>query len=408
MSAKKNEPIYSAEDIRKYLSGELSPSQMHAMEKAALDDALLADAIEGYGQVDERSWQPPLQLLRGHFSQAQRRRSPDIIPRAVKHWQAAAAVIFLAGALAITYQLLIKNGPGSKTTSSTVTKLPPNDSSTAASRVLTEDKPAPATQNSEPRQQENRNYRLARPPSPPVKPVEPQTRPITAVNPAAREATADLVADSLVQPGLINNNNRAANQFSAQVLSPDGNALPYAHITIPSQNIGTYADVKGNFRLLAPDTVLAVEIRSAGYRPLEVKLTTNAAQNKVVLSENEISLAETTVVTSKRAMAGAGHKRKSILVPDSTSIVEPEDGWNNYDTYLSNNINLPGEEAGKPVHGEVELSFNVHGDGLISNVRIDKSLCADCDEAALKAIKEGPRWKTKNGREARGKLTVRF
>ncbi len=38
---------YTAEDIRLYLEGKLSPAEMHAMERASLDDPFLADAIEG-------------------------------------------------------------------------------------------------------------------------------------------------------------------------------------------------------------------------------------------------------------------------------------------------------------------------------------------------------------------------
>src|SRR5688500_16460762 len=34
-------------DIEKYLNGELTPAQMHALEKKALDDPFLADALEG-------------------------------------------------------------------------------------------------------------------------------------------------------------------------------------------------------------------------------------------------------------------------------------------------------------------------------------------------------------------------
>ena len=34
-------------DIEKYLKGELTPAQMHALEKEALNDPFLADALEG-------------------------------------------------------------------------------------------------------------------------------------------------------------------------------------------------------------------------------------------------------------------------------------------------------------------------------------------------------------------------
>jgi CarboxypepD_reg-like domain len=46
-SADKNNANYSASDIEKYLKGELSAPQMHELERAALEDPFLADALEG-------------------------------------------------------------------------------------------------------------------------------------------------------------------------------------------------------------------------------------------------------------------------------------------------------------------------------------------------------------------------
>ena len=39
---------YSAADIERYHSGQMPDAEMHALEKAALDDPFLADALEGY------------------------------------------------------------------------------------------------------------------------------------------------------------------------------------------------------------------------------------------------------------------------------------------------------------------------------------------------------------------------
>ena len=47
MKPEKNNTHYSAEYIRKYLDGELPDPEMQALEKAALEDPFLADAIEG-------------------------------------------------------------------------------------------------------------------------------------------------------------------------------------------------------------------------------------------------------------------------------------------------------------------------------------------------------------------------
>jgi len=44
----KNTTHYSASDIQRYLNGEMSAREMFDLEKAALEDPFLADAIEGY------------------------------------------------------------------------------------------------------------------------------------------------------------------------------------------------------------------------------------------------------------------------------------------------------------------------------------------------------------------------
>ena len=47
MTSSKNNG-FTAGDIERYHSGKMSPQERHALEKAALDDPFLADALEGY------------------------------------------------------------------------------------------------------------------------------------------------------------------------------------------------------------------------------------------------------------------------------------------------------------------------------------------------------------------------
>ena len=44
---------YNAADFARYHSGEMSADEMHALEKAALDDPFLADALEGYAYAKD-------------------------------------------------------------------------------------------------------------------------------------------------------------------------------------------------------------------------------------------------------------------------------------------------------------------------------------------------------------------
>jgi hypothetical protein len=88
---------------------------------------------------------------------------------------------------------------------------------------------------------------------------------------------------------------------------------------------------------------------------------------------------------------------------------EPEDGWDNYDSYLSNNLNIPDEAMrGKPNSGgSVEVSFEVNKFGEPVKFVIEKSLCDKCDQEAIRLIKEGPKWKRK-AKKGRTTVTISF
>src|SRR5688572_2709942 len=51
---------FTADDIERYHSGKMSPIEMHQLEKAAMEDPFLADALEGYAYTqtpaEDRVW----------------------------------------------------------------------------------------------------------------------------------------------------------------------------------------------------------------------------------------------------------------------------------------------------------------------------------------------------------------
>ena len=61
--------------------------------------------------------------------------------------------------------------------------------------------------------------------------------------------------------------------------------------------------------------------------------------------------------------------------------------------YLKESLRYPPEVAVEEVKGTVKVDFMVGADGTLSNFRIDKSLCAACDQEAIRLIREGPPWK---------------
>jgi outer membrane biosynthesis protein TonB len=80
---------YSAEDIQRYISGKMSAVEMHAIEKAALEDPFLADAIEGIREM-QPNLNTDLMELKNKMSEKTEQRSVKVSWLAIL---AAAAII---------------------------------------------------------------------------------------------------------------------------------------------------------------------------------------------------------------------------------------------------------------------------------------------------------------------------
>jgi hypothetical protein len=103
----KHMPLYSSSDIEKYLSGDLSDPEMHAMERAALDDPFLADALEGMivhrSLSDQPSFQQDMAILEKRLHDRVAGRKIRVIPLAMRY---AAVVILLLGIGVTTWYIL--------------------------------------------------------------------------------------------------------------------------------------------------------------------------------------------------------------------------------------------------------------------------------------------------------------
>src|SRR5580692_3545507 len=90
----KHSGAWSNEDVRKYLNGELSTSEMHQLEQAALDDPFLADGLEGLTVAPAAGITRDMEELRARLQQRVGRKKTRFVPLA---WRVAAAVILLLG-----------------------------------------------------------------------------------------------------------------------------------------------------------------------------------------------------------------------------------------------------------------------------------------------------------------------
>ena len=467
----KNDIIYTAADIRNYLSGNMNPAAMNTLEKAALDDPFLAEAIEGYEGMPAGEWEGTLAELKGSFAKNQ---SPAKVITMRKTnfrwWKAVAAVLILGCGSYISYSLLQNKEPaGTREIASKITlpvsidsaktfykkedstRLSGDLSSTAATITpigKLELKKVPANNQyfSSVTQPLRGTTNIAdsllvyRPEFKP-KPVDiaalkvvtdvdgdldDKNKELAAVPAPVMNASGQANAYNWNGNGAMNSNsnpvigrdeimkdkkmnrkaavmNQPENYFAAQVFAPDKSPLPFANINIKNEGLGTYADASGRFRLTNPtDTLLTVEVKSLGYKTQVYTLRSNQPLNHIVLEEENSKFKDKIASGLERKI------RRPSIMRDSSMLVEPRDGWDKYNTYAVNNLELPQELEEKEIHGEVELSFDIKKNGDISNIKVEKSLCDRCDEAALKLISQGPQWKVISGKKGKGKVKVSF
>ena len=178
----------------------------------------------------------------------------------------------------------------------------------------------------------------------------------------SRNITASRKADNA---GLYNN----TNIFRGRVTDAYNNGVPFANVTnVQDNNVGTYTDASGYFNLTYPDSILQVQVRSVGFENNSVQLRNTVNNNQVIMQDDRQVLSE--VVVNRQKPNAIARSRDSNL-----KLVEPEpvDGWDNYDTYLANNLEVPEDLKSKQTGGgEVLVSFEVDKNGEPVNIKVEK------------------------------------
>lgn len=437
MANNKINTIYTAENIEQYFSGKLLPEEMHAMEKAALDDPFLSEAMEGYVAMQQQPWQKQLHEAREKIVAKENNKNALPVIVSLKWWKATAAILIITGGIGMAYFFTRSSSVNNENTAIVTlqknmvdSNLTAPDSSLtvaandAAKRVVVikeNNKPLIAqlkkatvsdtasitsllkktAETEKVALDDNQNKAadetLAYTPSAPA--VSDNTS-LPKVNRSEANGAVSANKAMVAQNMNIELNHR----FDVTVTAADNTPLPFANVLVLNENVGTYADAKGRFKLVAADSILNIRIRAAGYvsQTYPIKSFT---ENRIVLNEQQVAAKDIVQLNNKK-MPGTMPKMKVQL--DTLLNVEPADGWSNYDAYLSNNVIPSSSILEKNIHGEVEVTFDVQSNGTVSNVNIAKSLCAACDEEALRVIKEGPQWKVKKGKKDKGKIKVKF
>ena len=457
MSEEKKYRTWTSADIEKYHKGLLSPKEMNEMERAALDDPFLADALEGYGNVTVNLSADITELEKKLEQRVGKEKVVKLPPpfRFYKVLKIAAVIILLAGGALLIYQFGFNNSEKSlakeeykqsKQPEQAVTQKTSTPVGVDSIKLSGDVKPQPgsytwqsdgkikgkdtlivaaglgasnfATSISSDSGSTLLNSLNATVPGLPSEKSKPTADRRIVTNNDERKAQAKTsvadkedklkeirIADTLnlyrkkendAAVGISSENFYAKakapavsnNYYNGRIVDNNNNAVPFANVTNIRDNVGTYADANGYFTLISPDTSLNLRIRSVGFLSDTVRIPVNsAAVNQVILKEEKM----TGLVLGRKRMGDIPKPEANIKVEEP----EPADGWSNYGLYLANNLKVPNQITKKDVLGEVQVSFEVNKLGEPVNIKVEKSLCKECDEEAIRLIRQGPKWKAK-------------
>jgi cytoskeletal protein RodZ len=372
MSESPGHKSYSAGDIERYHNGLMSASERHALEKAALEDPFLADALEGYSFTTTA--QKDLEEINRRISQKNQAKNTVPFINRFSWIKIAALFLIVAGGGWLIFNSVNNKKEISQavpvTTKSTPSIQPVPIPDSISSKELTASSPAEVSaetaKNITPVRTKAKKFTKPETTGMANKPesssIVSQAKPIA--NPATVELNevAPMAAMSAKRKETFNASSASRSRsFNA------GDSNP-GYVNIPVKDSGvSYGDTIRNVNVvLQPDK-----------------------------ANNDIEIVE---LKSKHPVIARPSPRFETL--------EPAEGWSQFNDYIADNIKEPKTYKEKPVTGDVELAFDINQDGMPVNISVVRSLCTSCDKKAIELLRQGPTWK--NTKDKKGKITFHF
>jgi TonB family protein len=444
------------DDIEKYRKGELTAAEMHALEKRALQDPFLADALEGAESISSESFSADLNELQesidfkseqrsaASFEMARTASAPamgmsakeitkDVVTKTTNKWawtlRIAASVAIIFGAYFLANQLIPKGEKENlalkkeeaKPQSPTPVSEPLNDSIVAEQKATTSSQPKSIIE--KPKQlAANKPIETASSgsgviASPAIEAEEKQTAllDVSKGKGEVREVAAD---DEKAKE--VFELERAEKVSLAESSSPVAkkDALGYAS---RSQESRKKIKNGGQEQLIQGQVLSAEDGTPIPGVNVIVKGTTEGTVTDV---DGNFQL-PTVGANQKLAFSFVGYLTQEVAVTDQQNInvklgpdvsqlsevvvvgygnqndsdkepvikkAQPAGGLKAYDKYLDNSLRYPVEALEQKVKGKVIVQFTVTTNGTLEDFIVKKGIGHGCDEEVIRLVKEGPKW----------------
>lgn len=394
-----NGPHMNHNDFRRYRENRMSDQERHAFERELQKDPFLAEAYQGYEQLQPSEFESDLNELTKKINAQKSLKYPRI-------WFAAASILLLLSAGSLFYLLQNKpmeeevaqvepqsaqtaTGDSSTHTVQTVPKLAEDSSYLFVSSAIDSSstsleetkKIAVKDETTSPHQLDNEAFSISELTSDEdtnqSKPTI--TKPIRIRGRSTIRKKEPTSSVSRVNSLLPEN----STLVTGRVISVD-DSLPIAGVNIIQKGSGngTVTDLEGRFKLLLTNQADSVLLASFIGLQTEEFVAADSAQT-IRMQSDDLALSE--VVTVRY-----GSKQEVADNPESAQPAIPIGGMRQYRQYLKDHAILPADYPAKKLVVKVELTIDRLG--KVTAIKARNELDPELLQLAKQIISDGPPW----------------
>ena len=319
------------DDLKRYVSGKLTPAQQHEIEKALLKHPLENEALDGYEalQTDGVVVENALNSLRTRLHErVEVKEDRKIIPL----WRYSAVAASIAVLLVSGYILWQSNQQAET--------LAVESAPAGAAAPLMEDKA------------------MALPEA------------------ALKKADSAAIAYEPKLGGKSSIKVQANKKGAQPSVSADEEAVAFSEAKTPPP----VAEVE--LKALPEKSEQVLEQKELA-QPAPAPPAAAPVMSKVMAAKPKPAEEKKAKETAKDELGAAG-----VSLKMSSLAKHPTD----FEEYLRQNLRMPAQAIENKVSGEVVLEFTVNPDGSLSNFKVIKSLGYGCDEEAIRLLRASPKW----------------
>ena len=361
-----------------YIRGLRKGKEAHRLEKESMQDPFLADAMDGYNQVE------------GNHEQRIEKLRMQVSAHSAKKKNTYAITWSIAACLAIgfgisSYFLFLKKSMTDEVfiaEESVPAKLP--EATTPATPTNPATPAAPVTPRAD-----KKEMSASAVIEPMMEEALEQTAELQEV--AATMNTSESASDKKMRMAKVVTIPNS-NIIQGKVTDEKGEPIIGASVAYKGTNIGTITNMNGEFSLVKKEGKKQLTAQFIGYDPVEIPVDTSQTM-LIAMNENKQTLNEVVVVGY-----GTNKNKKSTTVvtakeqADKDITPQPVIGKRKYQKYLKENLVRPTDEKCAQVKGKVVLTFLVNKERRPFYIKVKESLCESSDKEAIRLIQEGPDW----------------